>query len=265
MSKKRGNLGIRGQVTIWIIVAIILVAVIVLLFALRVPQRLFLPSTPNAQLGDCIDDKLNDAVNVISAKGGSANPVNALMYQGEKIEYLCYTNQYYQTCANQQPLLKQHIEREILEYINDDAVKCVQNLKQDLIKKGYSVSEGKTDINVNILPNNVKVIVSGFSAVSEEQGVRYSNFEASRKSELYDFVMLTNSILNWEARYGDSDITTYMFYYPNMKLEKYKQGDGSKMYILTDRQSKDKFAFATRSLSWPAGYGYGQTFNPVGV
>ena len=73
--------------------------------------------------------------------------------------------------------------------------------------------------------------------------------------------MLTSSILNWEARYGDSDIATYMTYYPNIKVEKYKQGDGSKIYILSSE--KDKFVFASRSLSWPAGYGFGETHTPV--
>ena len=89
----------------------------------------------------------------------------------------------------------------------------------------------------------------------------YEKFEVKKKSKIYSLLMLATSILNWEARYGDSDITTYMIYYPNVKVEKYKQSDGSKIYILSDI-SGDKFNFATRSLSWPAGYGIGQTYTP---
>lgn len=253
----------KGQVTIWIILAIVIVAVIILLFYLKIPQKFFLPSTPEIQLKDCIDSRLKEGIELTAGRGGSINPVNAIMFSGEKIEYLCYTNQYYQTCSNQQPLLKQHVEREILEYIKPEVQNCVENLKNDLRSKGYSVSESKQDVAVSIEQNNIKVIITGISAVKEDIGVKYEKFVVAEKSEVYDLIMLTSSILNWEARYGDSDTTTYMMYYPNIKVEKLKQSDGSKIYILTARNTQDKFVFATRSLSWPAGYGFGQTFTPV--
>ncbi len=118
-------------------------------------------------------------------------------------------------------------------------------------------------MKVEIVPNNIKTSVSGFTFTKGETGEKYDKFVASYKSELYDLLMLATSILNWEARYGDSDITTYMTYYPNVKVEKYKQGDGSTIYILTDRPTEDKFVFASRSLAWPAGYGFGQSHRVV--
>src|SRR3989344_2024659 len=101
----------KSQVTIWIILAIVIVALIALLFVLKIPQKFIFPSSPEIQLKDCIEPELDKAVKEVIARGGSINPVNSIMYGGEKIEYLCYTNQYYQTCSNQQPLLRQHIER----------------------------------------------------------------------------------------------------------------------------------------------------------
>ena len=114
----------RGQLAIWIILAIVIVAVIILLFAFRIPQRYILPSKPNIQLQDCIINDLKNAIGEVSKKGGSVNPVNSISYEGEKVEYLCYTNQYYQTCVNQQPLLRQHVERELLEQIKPKAESC---------------------------------------------------------------------------------------------------------------------------------------------
>ena len=252
-----------SQVTLWIIIAIVIVAAIILLFYLRIPQKLLLPSTPNVQLKDCVEKDLQDAVELISLRGGSINPVNSIMYSGEKVEYLCYTNQYYKTCVMQQPLLKQHVEREILEYIKPTVKECTNTLKENLRSKGYNIGEGKQDVSVEIEPNDIKIIVSGFSVVKEDTAEKYDKFTITEKSKIYDLIMLTTSILNWEARYGDSDITTYMIYYPNIKLEKYKQEDGSKIYRITDRNTQEKFVFATRSLSWPAGYGFGQTFKPI--
>ena len=64
-------------------------------------------------------------------------------------------------------------------------------------------------------------------------------------------LMIASSILNYEARYGDSDIWTYMIYYPDYRIEKFKQDEGSKIYTITNRNTGKQFTFATRSLSWP--------------
>ena len=252
----------KGQLTLFIIIAVVIVSVLIFLFLPNI-KSIFVPSTPSEKLQDCVEKSLKEAVELTSKRGGSISPVNSIMFKDEKVEYLCYTNQYYKTCINQQPLLRQHVEREVLDYIKLNSQQCIENLKNNLRSKGYSVSSGAGELSVSIVPNNVKVVASGFSAVKGETGEKYDKFEAGIKSELYDLIMLTTSILNWEARYGDSDITTYMMYYPNVKVEKYKQEDGSKIYILTS--GENKFVFASRSLSWPAGYGFGQTYKPVAV
>jgi hypothetical protein len=45
-----------------------------------------------------------------------------------------------------------------------------------------------------------------------------------------------------------------MAFYPDVKVEKKKQSDGTKVYIITDRNTGEKLQFATRSLAWPPGY-----------
>lgn len=259
---KRGK-GRRGQITIFVIIAIIIVAAILIIFLFPRVKRVFIPGKPSVRLKDCIEDDLNEAVKLVSEQGGSINPVNSYMYEGVEREYLCYTNQYHQTCSNQQPLLRQHVEREILEEIKPEVRKCLNNLREDLRSEGYSVGGGG-DISVSVVPNNVKVIISKLS-IRKEGTESYNDFEINEKSQLYKLLMLSSSILNWEARYGDSDITNYMLYYPNTKVEKLKQGDGSKIYRLSNRQTGEEFVFATRSLAWPAGYGFGEIHNPVRV
>lgn len=265
MRKMDNKRGVRAQVTIWIIIAIVIVAVIALIFYLTPLKNLVISSKPSIQIQDCVGSSLKSAIQEVSKTGGSISPVNYISYKGDKIEYLCYTNQYYQTCINQQPLLRQHVEREILDSIKPTAQTCINNLKQDLESRGYSITSKGEDISVSIEQNNVKVIFSGLDVSKGSTGESYKSFVVEEKSRIYDLIMLTTSILNWEARYGDSDITSYMLYYPNIKVEKYKQEDGSKIYILTNRNTQDKFVFATRSLSWPAGYGFGQTYKPVAV
>ncbi len=253
----------QSQITIFIIIAVIIIAVALLIFFFQDVKRVFVSTTPALQFKECIEDDFSKALEKISQRGGSINPQLGYMYSGTKVEYLCYTNQYYQTCSQQQPLLRQHIERELLEEIKPQARKCVESLKQNLKEKGYSVSSGKEDISISIVPDNIKIIINGLTAAKQQESVRYNKFEANFNSKIYSLIMLTSSILNWEARYGDSEITTYMAYYPNIRVEKLKQSDGTKIYKLQDRRTKDKFNFATRSLSWPAGYGVGETYKPI--
>ena len=65
-------------------------------------------------------------------------------------------------------------------------------------------------------------------------------------------------ILNWEARYGDFDILSFMMSYPDLRLEKQKQSDGSKVYLLSSRSTLEEFDFASRSISWPPGLNFNE-------
>ncbi|MEK6820614.1 MAG: hypothetical protein AABX71_02790 [Nanoarchaeota archaeon] len=251
----------RGQVTIFIIIAIVIAAVLLVVFYPRI-KIAFVPSTPSIRLQDCVEDKLKETVQAMAKRGGSVEPENSIMYNDEKVEYLCYTNQYYKTCVMQQPLLKQHMETGILEEITPTVKSCMESMKENLAGKGYSVSGAGEEISVEIVPENIKVAVSGISFVKADTGESYEKFEIKQKSKLYDLIILTTNILNWEARYGDFDIASQMLIYPSIKVEKYKQGDGSKIYMLTDRLTGESFTFASRSLSWPAGYGFGQEHVP---
>src|SRR3989344_2144718 len=256
---KRGKIiNKKSQVTLWIIIAIVIIALIALIFYLTPLKTIFFPSIPQVEFEGCVE-KIDEALELIGERGGSMNPALGYAYEGEKIEYLCYTNQYYKTCTMQQPLLKQHMEREILDYIKPETLSCIENVKNDLRKQGWQVS-GDSDLNIEILQDNIKISISGINLRKEDTGESYKKFEFYYKSRIYDLIMITSSILNWEARYGDSETTTYMAYYPNIKVEKYKQEDGSKVYKLTERESQEKFVFATRSLSWPGGYGFGEIY-----
>jgi len=69
-------------------------------------------------------------------------------------------------------------------------------------------------------------------------------------------LLLTSvSIVDYEATYGDSETTLYMKYNPELKVDKIKLNEGSKIYRLTNTVTNENFTFASRSLVWPPGYG----------
>ena len=45
-----------------------------------------------------------------------------------------------------------------------------------------------------------------------------------------------------------------MALYPQTKVEKLKQGDGTTIYKVSDRKTQESFNFAVRSLVFPPGY-----------
>ena len=250
----------KSQITIFVIIAILLVAVIVLVFMLTPASNISTPTSPSVRVDECVKPKLKEGLDKIGSQGG-IDPENTYRYEGEEIEYLCFTNEYYKTCTMQRPLLRQYVERELLDYVGPKARDCIEEVKGDLEARGYDVS-GKSEIDLMVNSGSVEVIFSGFSIRKGETGKKYNQFSVRESTDLYRLLMLSTSILNWEARYGDSEITTYMGYYPEVKVQKLKQLEGTKIYRLEDRESGDKFTFATRSLAWPPGYGSDQIYNP---
>jgi hypothetical protein len=243
-----------SQVTVFIILAIAIIAILILIFfgGDRI-TTLITGKTPIDQIRDCVDEPLEIALDLVSSQGGSLSPENYYLYQGNKIEYLCYSEMNYERCVMQKPMLKQSIEKELESYLQPRIKNCINAVKSNLQKKGYSVSSQNPVIDVSLIPNNILIDIQADVQISKDGTESYKSIKTDYNSKLYDLIMITSSILNWEARYGDSETMNYMLYYPSLKVEKKKQSDGTTIYIITDRLSLDKFQFASRSVILPAG------------
>ena len=256
--KKRFIKNTSGQVTIFIILAIVIVAIGILayMFYPQIKSTLgFGPKNPSAYIQSCIEEDIENVVEKLSLQGGSLSPQHYIIYNNEKVEYLCYTDEYYKTCVMQQPMLKEHIESEIENEIKSKANDCFDSMKKSYEKKGYTVNLKQGTMDVELLP---KRIVSTFNyslTLAKEGSEKYDSFKVVLNNNLYELVSIANSILNSEAHYGDTETTVYMNYYHDLKVEKKKQSDGSTIYILTDRNNQKKFQFASRSVAWPPGFG----------
>ncbi len=245
----------RAQVTVFIILAIaIIIVLVILLTGKENIFSIFSPETPVNQIKKCAQEPVEEAINILKVQGGSLDPEHYYLYQGNKVDYLCYTEEYYKTCIMQKPLLKQSIEQEIKKYSDPRIKNCIDSVKASLEGKGYSVSMKNPEISYSLVPNNVIINIDADLRITKETTEAYKSIKTDVSSKLYDMVMIASSISNYEARYGDSETMTYMMYYPSLKVEKKKQGEGTTIYILTDRDyEENKFMFASRSLALPAG------------
>ncbi len=243
----------KGQVTIFVILAVIVVAVIIIIFTFPQVNVFSSSLNPSSYLISCIEPEIGKIKETLSKQGGYINPTNYATYQDLKLQYLCYTSEFYIPCNVQQPLLIKHVEGEIKKYIEPRAKKCFEDLKKQYERKGYEVRSGTTSINVSIVPDKILVDFTAPLTISKEDTQTFQKFVVSVSSNWYTLLNTAVNILQYEATYGDSETSLYISYYPDIKIEKTRRDDGSTIYELSDVITQDKFAFATRSLVWPQG------------
>lgn len=248
----------RGQVTIFIIIAVVIVVIGILIYSFypEIVTGLGLGTkNPQEFIQSCIEEDIENNIEILSLQGGSLSPEHYILYNNDKIEYICYTGEYYKLCVVQKPMLKEHIESEIKNDLQEKVEACFNSLEESYQKRGYDVNLKKGGINIELLP---KRVVSNFNyslVLTKGETERYDSFRVMLNNNIYELVSIANSILEWEATYGDAETTVYMDYYHDLKVEKKKQSDGTTIYILTDRNTENKFQFASRSVAWPPGYG----------
>lgn len=247
----------RGQITLFIILAILIVG-LVLLFLFVIPgigtSTTFDEKNPQAFIQTCLEDVLEETSETISLQGGSLVPEHYFTYNDINIQYLCYTNENYKTCVIQKPLLQQNIEIEIKEEIEENVVGCFNALEESFESKNYDVQLETGKTTVELLPKRIAVSFDYVLTVSKGQTDRYDDFSVVLNNNLYELLGIANSIVKWESTVGDANPRAYMTLYPDLKVNKNVRDDGTKIYVLTDKNTGGEFQFASRSLVFPPGY-----------
>jgi len=251
--KKR--MGKKGQVTLFIIIALMIVIIAIIVYINRGKIEEFTKKeTPINGIKNCINEPIKKGVENIALQGGSLEPKNYFLYEGNKVEYICYSEEFYKMCVMQKPLLKENFENELKLYMAPRINNCLKFSKENLLRKGYEVSYNEPEIDVNINRENIEIITKVNLKIKEDEKTEsFDEIRTKVDSNIYNLIMIAGSISNWEARFGDSESLLYMMNNQNLKVEKKKQSEGTKIYILSDREYNDKLMVATRSGVIPVG------------
>ena len=177
------------------------------------------------------------------------------MHNGEKYKHLCYSSEYYKTCVVQQPAIKNNFEKELSILIKKNSEVCINNLKLEYEKRGYTFSLKNTDSSVEIIPQKILVKLKNPFTISKDTSQTFENFNIEVSSQIYEILFIAQSIIDFEATYGDSETSLYIQYYPDISIEKNNLEDGTTLYKISNVISGEEFKFASRSLAWPPGYG----------
>lgn len=254
----RGNktaiLNKKAQVALFVIIAVVIVAGVSLFLFLKPGIKIMPKATePQAYVEKCMQDYATEALQLLTKQGGTLKPLAYATYDSNKINYLCYTSDYYSKCVNQQPMLKYSIEEEITSYTAPKVQACISQLKSQLEKKGYTVKTGNLQLQTTLQPKKVIIDASIPLTISKEETKTFENFQAIILSPIYEQAMLAQEIVNSEINYGDFEQLSYMLYHQETDIEKKMTGDDT-IYILEDRGSGKKFLFAVRNYVLPAGF-----------
>lgn len=267
MIRKEGK---KGQVTIFIIIAVLIVALCILVY-LYYPKIFasISPETknPSTYIQDCIQKDLKSNIETISLQGGNyvVDKNSGYFYKkkgedGNYVRYLCYTgsNTINTPCINQEPFLTEHVEKEILDSINEEVTTCFNNLVKSYDNKGYEVNLKDGTPSVQIIPNVVSTNFNKTLTLTRgDQTETYRNFKINLNSNLYEMLEDTKNILIWEMNVGDSLPEAYMYNNPYIQIEKHRKDNDVKVYVLTDINTEESFRFAVRSFPVPVGFGTG--------
>lgn len=247
----------RSQVTIFVILALLIIGVIIILLFPQI-KKAFVPTTPNDLVPkECMEKAVRETLAEVMKHGGKLNPELYFNYNNVTINYLCYTQEWYKGCIMQNPFLKQSIEKEVKNNVQTKIAKCISDMETSLRNKGYEIkTTGTKKANIELVPK--KIVITPDVSMIATKGEETYNFPSSRfqveaKSSSYELIMLVTSVLGFEAGYGDSIPELYMYTYPNIRVQKTKQEDGTKIYVLSDRDTGEYIRFATRSVAWPPG------------
>ena len=252
----------RGQLTIFILIAIMIIAIIILFFLLRNKSPITLTGgneeSPESFLQNCIKDKFSKGVDLISSQGGYVSNTLNIGYDDKKVSYLCYSTLNYQKCINQEPVLITHLETEIKNYLSVEISSCWDILTLGMQEKGYTVNVKKYNYTgVKLTPGKAIIELKNaeIRLTKTEESLKYNKFRLNFNTKLYDLAVVVQEIVSQEAKFCNFENLGYMMIHPETKITEKTFRDETTIYIVEDRKTKEQFFFAVRSCAIPGGIG----------
>jgi len=252
----------KGQVTVFIIIGVILLAGIIIYFLIAQRTGIIIPkptiSEPETYIEKCARDAASDSIDIMLPQGGWITPKHYMTYKNDTVQFLCYTNLYYKTCTNQEPMYIEHLEKEITTAITDKVDRCFNELKSGLTDEGYSVDMGSMNMSTYLSTGIVRInIERKFSMTRNQETRNFDKFKAVFNSPLYKLGVVALEVANQEAKYCNFEYVGFMLLYPEFSIDKKFTGSGTnvtKFYFIKDVYSGKQLNIAIRSCAFPEGF-----------
>lgn len=244
----------KGQVTLFILLAIVIVGII-LAYSLWIQPTFIATRGDQLKIDSCVSEVLDNQIEDLARNAGLIEPEFTYLYGGEYIPYLCYSGEYYKTCTVQNPFPEKAFESNLYLLTNQEIESCYADSINDLKRKGYSVSNEIPDYSMELQPEKIVFTFAEGITIEKESVQSLEDLKVEYPSKIYEQLLISTTILQHETQFGDSDVSYMMQLYPNFVIDKIKRDEGTTIYVITDKETQIKYQFALRSLAWPPGYG----------
>ncbi len=251
-----------GQITIFVIAAIIIVTAIMMFFLFRsdipIPFTEKTQENPESFLSSCMQERVKSAIQNISLHGGyPKNPLHIEFRFGTEgfvnISYLCYNQNNYFPCINQKPLLIEDITTEIENQIGENVQNCFDELSSSLAKEGYEVQTDYNGFDLILLPGKAVIQTdSEIDLTKSGETTKHSDLKVNVLTKLYEILIVVQEIINQESEFCNFDELGFNLLYPEFSVEETKTED-STIYTINQLESNEKFRFAIRGCVIPPG------------
>jgi len=244
----------RGQVTIFIILAIIVVATIVGYFLLRSnPVSEINPQeNPQAFIEKCLKYNVEKSSEKVFSLGGALNAENYLLFNKTNVRFLCHTVQNNVLCKIEDPVMKKTMEDSIREDSLGKIMACFNDLKKSF--ENYEYVDESLNYTVEILPQTIKATALKKITISkDDQSQQFNSFISEEYSPAYNFILITNGIIRDEldcecgVSSCTSDITLLAQTNLGFRLGLDITPRMERVYSIQDRMTNQEFKFAVRN------------------
>jgi hypothetical protein len=254
----------RGQVTIFIIIAIIIVAGVGLFLMFKggiIPQiGGKTEENPSVFMQTCMQDSVQDVLNTLANQGGfMENELYKKFRFSEEEDYtdiplLCYTKDYYVPCINQKPMYISQINQEVKDATALIVQECFDSLTSSLQKKndavdvtynGFEVEfqEGRIVFNID---SRIVLTNSGETEIQE-------SFSIIHPTKFYNLAKVVQEIVSQEAEYCNFENIGFMAFHPEYNIKQFRTSDSILIYRVKHKETGEQFKFAVRGCIRPAG------------
>ena len=247
----------KSQITIFVIIAIVIVeGILTAFFLLKKPVVNILPEeNPRDYIQQCVEYSLEKNEKVLIDNNLYPNRTdNFILYRNIVVPYLCKSSKFYTPCINQEPLLTEYVRREFVNITGDEINNCFAGLVKALTSKGYEVSEGGLTVTTELTRGAIKLQMNKeITTKKNGETKQYQDFTASIQSPIYRLVDTARNIINYESTLCEFDEVKWALNYRDLKIGTFIASDGTKVYTLEDKESGEKINFATKGCVFPAG------------
>jgi hypothetical protein len=251
----------KSQVTMFIILGIVIVAVVFFIFYFlgdtiikQSEKDITFTESSLEPLKDyverCVERHGGEALRLIGIYGDlSDNPGTGVMYHYEKINYLCYTENY-GACYVRIPFLEKYYEEKIDEYVLNELRSCI-NL-ESIRNEGYSVTSGELSVDTNIGENVVIININYPIKISKGDTVIDENrFSKTFEIPLGAILKAAGEIVEYESNPESLPILPFNILAYNLRtLGKVEINmdtiEDSTIYFIKVKNNNYVYRFATR-------------------